>query len=699
MSEETHEVPLIEGAVTLLYDAFAEKEEQKRLAMLERAVSDDVSYWTRDGVVTSRSALLTELRELLVETNGNAPYLTSELQSFHRVARATWKLKIRGRNRSQQGEVYFELGRDHRLEKIVVFEDAPHYLPFNGGVKAYVDAWNSDSEQTKLDILHSNWAEDGRWVEVRFDVSGPQAVAAAMKAPISLDPIDGVMDVISSEQSGLQIRFQVEVTKHDGEVIGTFTDFAEINQGGRVKRLAGFRGASSWSRPLEAVEPGWHWSYRAGYMDASGQFAGGSEVMHLVPHKEKLYAANGYWTDSHWVVPPGEPRQSAQVLRLDESDGQWVVDLDTGIESAASLDFMKGNLLKSVTFTKGAQGNALSSPVNLLVMAAGNIKSHACVWVKDDASGKWGHQVVHSGTPEETEGRRNIRWVPRDIELHTDSVTGQQRIFLLLGNPGIISGVFDPTAPNSIRWDQDVEFPKHGMLSVRPLGMVSANGALYFSGGGTLYRRNDGAEPDYSQVLTLAEDLDPEMGGIRGLSAIRNPNGEGESLIFMWAPDGKSNGEIKRLDPDGKGSYVVHDEVAVGALMEQSLGGDTKAEKTLGAYNDFYPAVDPKTGQLVHIIGFQSVIFNNNAVRGQGGYYRGARYAIRTADAQYLVGEINGIYSEGKPSLVAPRTFAHSPFGDNRIFVAGYDANFIPSTNQAWVFSTSLSTLLAPLHE
>jgi hypothetical protein len=262
-----------------------------------------------------------------------------------------------------------------------------------------------------------------------------------------------------------------------------------------------------------------------------------------------------------------------------------------------------------------------------------------------------------------------------------------------------LSGVYDPTATNSIRWDDDVEFPANGMLNVRPLGMVSANGELYFSGGGTLYRRNDGPQPSYSEVLTLATDLDPEMGGIRGLSAIDNPNGDGESLIFMWAPDGKSNGAIIRLDPDGMGSYVTHNEVSVGELMEQSLGGGTKAEKTLGAYNDFYPLIDPMTDELVHVIGFQSVISGNDEIRGQGGYYRGAKYAIRTRDGRYLVGEINGDYAAGKPSLVAPRTFAHSPFGGNRVFVAGYDANFVPSTSQAWIFASDLSTLLAPLHK
>ena len=42
----------------------------------------------------------------------------------------------------------------------------------------------------------------------------------------------------------------------------------------------------------------WTLSYDAGYRDANGSYAGGSEIMHLVAHQGKLYAANGYWMDA-----------------------------------------------------------------------------------------------------------------------------------------------------------------------------------------------------------------------------------------------------------------------------------------------------------------------------------------------------------------------------------------------------------------
>ncbi len=68
---------------------------------------------------------------------------------------------------------------------------------------------------------------------------------------------------------------------------------------------------------------GWVQSYKAGYIDRNGKYCGGSEIMHIVAHKGKLYAFNGYWKDKNF----GE--LSSQVLRLDEPDARWVADLTT----------------------------------------------------------------------------------------------------------------------------------------------------------------------------------------------------------------------------------------------------------------------------------------------------------------------------------------------------------------------------------
>jgi len=434
----------------------------------------------------------------------------------------------------------------------------------------------------------------------------------------------------------------------------------------------------------------WTQSYDAGYTDRSGAYAGGSEIMHLVPHQGKLYAANGYWEDSRWEARPYAEKQSAQVLRLDSADGRWEVDLEMGKPNGPGFRYMKGNILKSVTFTRDEFGKRLPRPQNLLVMAAGAYtEKHGVVsaWVRDDAAGTWTHGIVKSGSR-----AGGTRWIPRDMEVYRDKVTGVERLFLLIGNPGIISGVYDASQPTNLRWDEKVEFPVSGIFSTRPLGMVQANGSLLFSVGGVVYQRTDGPSPTYTEVLNLGDGVNTDVGGIRGLTAIANPKGAGDSILFMWAPNGRSVGQIKRLDPDGSGGYTAHDEATMRDLMSAALG--VEVGYTLGCHNSLYPVVDPVTGHTVHIIGFQGNLQGSDHLKWKGSrLYAGAMYAIRRADQTYTVHEVNGAYAPGKAVLVSPRTFARSPFGDNLLFVGGHDSSSNSSDDMAWIFKASLDVV------
>ncbi|NQT87179.1 hypothetical protein HQ560_10470 [bacterium] len=442
------------------------------------------------------------------------------------------------------------------------------------------------------------------------------------------------------------------------------------------------------SAPAAAAD--WTQSYDAGYTDGKGAYAGGSEIMHLAAHKGKLHAANGYWKDARWEVAEAK-KQSAQVLRLDAADAKWEVDLDMGKANPLGLRYMKGNILKSVTFTRDGAGKLLPHPQNLLVMAAGAYTGQDGVvsaWVRDDAAGKWNHGIVKRGSR-----AGGTRWVPRDMEVYRDKVTGAERLFLLLGNPGIISGVYEASRPEKIRWDAKAEFPVSGTFATRPLGIVKANGTLLFSVGGVIYKRTDGPNPTYSEILNVGGGVNTDVGGIRGLTAIANPNGAGESVLFMWTPRGNAAGQIKRLDPDGRGGYTAHDEANMRDLMHAKLGAEIRG--VLGGYNNLCPVVHPTTGKTVHIIGFQGTLAGSEHLMWKGSrYYAGALYAIRAADQTYTVNEVNGAYKPGKPVLVSPRTFAHSPFGDRTIFVGGHDANFKRSDDMAWVFKASLDVVL-----
>jgi hypothetical protein len=437
----------------------------------------------------------------------------------------------------------------------------------------------------------------------------------------------------------------------------------------------------------------WAESYNSGYNDENGAYAGGSEIMHLAAHKARLYAANGYWLDARWVIPPDAEKQSAQVLRLDAANGKWQVDLDTGKANSFGLRYMKGNILKSVTFARDGTGKPLPQTQDLLVMSAGarfEGGGAVSVWVRNDDRGTWSHDLVRHGP-----SAGGVRWVPRDMEVYRDKVTGVDRLFLLLGNPGVISGVYDASLPTKIRWDRHLEFPflTQGKLRTRPLGIAVANGSLFFSESSSIYRRNDGEKPTYTKIINLDRDTDTDVGGIRGLTAIKNPKGPGQSLLLLWAPGGRSKSEVKRLDPDGAGGYTLHNEANMADLMSKKLG--VTVTYSLGAHNMMYPVVDPVTKETVHIIGFQGNIRGKDKLRWQGSaLYAGAMYAIRTADGKYSVQEVNNTYAPGKTVLVSPRAFCLSPFGDNQLFIGGHDSSNRISDDMAWIFKAPLEVAL-----
>lgn len=447
-----------------------------------------------------------------------------------------------------------------------------------------------------------------------------------------------------------------------------------------------------------AQELKWTQTYGAGYTDKSGSFAGGSEIMHIVSHKGKLYASNGYWCDARWVIPPEGQKQSAQVIRLDSPDAQWQVDLDMGKSNGYGLEFMKGNILKSVTFTKDENGESLDQHVQLLVMAAGagfERGGAISAWVKDDDSGEWHHSLVRHGA-----NSGGIRWVPRDMEVYIDKVTGKEKIYLLMGNPGINAGAYDPTVPGKIRWERNLEFPflKEGFLKIRPMGVVQANGSLYFSAGTSIYKRVDGERPDYVEVLDLEkenfnEDIDADNGGIRGLTSIKNPNGGGDSILLLLAAEKNSKSQVIRLDPKENGGFSVHIETVMKDLMQERMGVDIG--NTLGAHNMMQSFKHPDTGESVHIVGFLGNLRGKDHLKWKGSnLYGGAPFAIRTEDQRYRLQEVNNEYQQGKTVLTSPRSFCLSPFGDNEVYIGGHDSYFRVSDNKAWIYRAPLEVVL-----
>ncbi len=299
--------------------------------------------------------------------------------------------------------------------------------------------------------------------------------------------------------------------------------------------------------------------------------------------------------------------------------------------------------------------------------------------------------------------------------MHRDAITGVDRVFVSIGILGIYSGVYDPNVPGRIRWDAKAESAR---TQTRALAIAEANGSLFFAAGTKIYRRIDGVVPNYAEVTDMSDQMvrGPRdgvvtlsaVGGVRGLTAIANPSGAGESLIFVWASGTRSQVCVYRLDPDGSDGYVRKPERCLAPLVSAYLGG-ANIPYGLGAYNDVLAVRNPATNELAYLIGLAAFVAAKPARPGRniptapnqrqqtGGFFAGGLYAIRSAKGAYWIGEVDGPAADSKTALVAVRAYAISPFSEDRgsmLYVAGYDANGFPSSDTAWIDRASLVTVL-----
>ena len=425
----------------------------------------------------------------------------------------------------------------------------------------------------------------------------------------------------------------------------------------------------------------WSKSFIAGGYDSNNTFLGGSEVLQLVNHKNMLFASVGYWEDSNniWYGGSNSNIGWGQINRLDNPSANWQEDLFMG------ASYLRPEILKQIIFTKDQFGNSLSSPDTVLICAGYSpnyITSQVIVksFVRNDVNGTWGEsQIVQGSFP------AGENYSIRDIEIYVDQQTGLEYVFATVGTQGIYKGKYNPAASGKIDWISTAEF---GPLSIRPLGIEVANGALHFSSGSKLYRRIDGVSPSYvidHDFSDLGATINSAVGGIRGLTTIDNLSGVDDAFLLMWCPNGQSQGTIYRLEPDGAGGFNRIYETKLSLLIESFLAG-SDATYVLGAYNDFYKYIDPISSDTMHLVGFEAIISGGGHPTWNG-YYKGGLFAKRDSNGQYSIEEINGTIGANDTALVANRCYVSSPFSnENALYFGGFDPNSNASTNMAWVF-------------
>ena len=423
----------------------------------------------------------------------------------------------------------------------------------------------------------------------------------------------------------------------------------------------------------------WESSFSAGTFDNENNFMGGSEVLQLVSHKNKLFASISYWQDESNIWYGGDNSNIgwSQVISLDSPNEDWSVDLDL------NSYYLRPEILKQVVFTKDMNGNNLLNPDTLLIVASYSSNFVfgpviASAFVRNDQNSSWNETTIFEGSLPAGES-----YSIRDMQIYTDQVTGEEMLFTSVGTNGIFVGKYNPELEEKIQWSP---FPEYGPLDIRPLGIVVANNSLHFSSGDKIYKRIDGFNPTYTIVHDFSDlnsDINSAVGGIRGLTVINN--GDNDSMLLMWCPNSQSKGTIFRLDPNLDGSFNRIYETKLSLLVEDYLPG-TSVNYLLGAYNDFLKIYNPIDNEYYHIVGFESTI-QGGSYPSWNGYYSGALFAIRNSNAEYQLEEVNESISFNDSELVATRCYVKSPFNnENAIYFGGFDPNGFLSTNKAWIY-------------
>ena len=512
---------------------------------------------------------------------------------------------------------------------------------------ACATVWAQDALQQRFDDLDANG--DGR-------VTAEEAGGAAWFARLDANG-DGA---VTLEEAQLAVRR--EATARQAE------ELAQLGVGPVVRSESDSFTNVAFTR-----------DYVPGQRDDSGQWSGGTETLRLIAHDGMLFASLGYWTDLPYLQDKGdEPWTGAQVLIKESADGPWRVDASFGRNTLRTEGML------STTFTADAAGNALDEPVAMLI-AGPSSRGSTSAWTRNDLTGEWAASEL-----------RGFRGGIRSFCAHVDRVTGVHHLFAGLSRGQIVAGVYDPDAPGRLNWADDAELSGTG----RVMTMVEANGVLYAACGidsdevasGGLFMRIDGPQPRWERVwrwpYKLIEDKD-ESEIMRGLTAVPDPNGGDHEVIVGTCA---YPGVVYRIDPANDHEAVR--ELDIRAYFAEAWDVEFLRGPCLSAYNRMAPAIDPDTGEPVHLVPL-CVAHPDGRGTEMG---LSSWYLVRHADGSYAHGRVHD--PQAPPpnpphGLVATRTLEVSPFPEDSgrvIYAGGYDgaANDRQNHNTAWIYRGTL---------
>jgi hypothetical protein len=433
-------------------------------------------------------------------------------------------------------------------------------------------------------------------------------------------------------------------------------------------------------------ETGFQVSYVAGGRDAAGRFMGGTEMRLLAAHMGKLFAGNGYWEDQ----PASEVSQGAQILVLDHPASAWAVDHDFDERlSNGRPRHLVVSALRGVEFRSAATGSALNHPVPILLASTFDLTGTRSVFARDAATGQWSNTAIAWSKP-----TKDFLPQIRCFGQHRDAVTGADLVFAG-DSSGLFRGAFDP-AIGSVRWDltpelafADLNIPAAPCIGdrLRTGAFAEANGVLHASVGQQIYQRRDGHTPSWRLLYTNTQQHVTET-GLRGMTAVATSSGR--AMLLAVAEGYQSR--IVRVDPADGGETTDLD---LDGFLNRAWG--SKVSFVIAAYNDMAPVGDALLLGIEAFIPPRSPRPPGHTVLDvMHGLEAGGWYLVRDKAGQYRLCQIDADFPRLGHSLVSVRAILASPFPrDRAAYFAGYDANYTPIHDSAWIARAATSVALS----
>jgi hypothetical protein len=318
-------------------------------------------------------------------------------------------------------------------------------------------------------------------------------------------------------------------------------------------------------------------------------------------------------------------------------------------------------------------------PAPLALLLAGTAEHGAetvsTAWVSDQAGDNWTRTEIAGGNS-----------AIRSFGTHRDALTGVHNVFAGSTRGEIFRGALDPMSLQHVIWSGPAELSAEG----RVMSFAEANGVLYAAvvrdrdavESGGLFRRIDGERPRWELVYQwpyVAGD-NAESNTMRGLTAVPDPAGGRHEVLLATRAN---PGGIERIDP--MAGHRVTVELDIRAFLASLWDIDEYAGPALSAYNRIVPAVDPATGEQVHLVGLWV-----NHPEGRVPPHNGSYYLVRHLDGRYELAEIQDAAAPpaAGSSLRGARALSVSPFPEDRgrvVFAGGYDCAGVLSHNTAWI--------------